>query len=436
MTKHKELKYKRLTAEDLERTKEALHRNDFNVTAAARDLHLNESTLRERIKKHLSKYKPLSVAAQHGKLGFAPVLPGFRISKTSTKVSAEGETGDSWVQQRPDAGEAYVVPAGHIVKGESALVDPDGRVVSKWVKTRLEPIGLGMDAIREALAEFKGLSVPVTAPAICDDDLITVYNIGDHHTGAYSWKDETGADYDLEIAEKLLLNSINTLVERSPNSKTALVLGLGDFFHANNSRNQTDKSGHALDVDTRWCRVFRVGVNMAIQYIYAALKKHEIVKVRFLQGNHDPETSIALAIAISLHFDNNPRVQVDISPSKHFMMTFGRVMIAATHGDTLKPDGISGFMAANWPEDWGNTNFRYAYFGHVHHKSRGGGENYGVVWETFQVLAPKDAWHAEQGYSAGRSMTSITHHKEWGEAERHVVSISEKRVPSSLLSVS
>jgi len=334
-----------------------------------------------------------------------------------------------FVQQKPAMGEEYDVPQGHVVKGESALLDQDGRLIAKWVKTREAPAAIALDSIKEAFADFRGASVIHPVPAECDADTLTVYNLGDHHTGAYSWKDETGADYDLDIAEKLLLDSIGALVARSPASREALVLGLGDFFHANNSHNMTERSGNILDVATRWCTVFKVGVKMAIRYVYAALAKHEIVRVRFLQGNHDPESAIALSIAISLHFENNPRVVVDISPAKHFMMTFGRVMIAATHGDELKPEQMAGFMAAHWPEDWGKTEFRYAYFGHVHHRSRGGGENFGMIWETFQVLAARDAWHAAQGYCAGRSMTSITHHRDWGEVSRNIISISERRAP-------
>jgi hypothetical protein len=98
-------------------------------------------------------------------------------------------------------------------------------------------------------------------------------------------------------------------------------------------------------------------------------------------------------------------------------------MLAANHGHMVRPEEFPGVMASLWPQEWGRTLHRYAYFGHVHHRSRGGGERAGVVWETFQTLAAKDAWHHGSGYTAGRSMVAITHHAEVGEIIRNTASI-------------
>jgi hypothetical protein len=84
-------------------------------------------------------------------------------------------------------------------------------------------------------------------------------------------------------------------------------------------------------------------------------------------------------------------------------------------------------MAANKPAMWGGTRFRYCYTGHVHHRSQICKEINGVVCESFQVLPPSDAWHAAQGYGAGRSMQAITHHRQTGEKFRHIVSIVPNR---------
>jgi hypothetical protein len=41
------------------------------------------------------------------------------------------------------------------------------------------------------------------------------------------------------------------------------------------------------------------------------------------------------------------------------------------------------------------------------------------VVEAFRTLAARDAWHAGQGYRAGRDMRLLVHHKDFGEVERH-----------------
>ena len=213
------------------------------------------------------------------------------------------------------------------------------------------------------------------------------------------------------------------LVAMAPPADQGIVLNLGDFFHADNSSNRTERSGNSLDVDTRYAKVLGLGVKLNIRCIELALQRHQRVVARMLGGNHDPHSSYALAIALSCFFDGNPRVTIDCDPSKFFKWTFGKVMVLGTHGDTVKPEQVPGVMASRWPKDWGQTIYRYAYLGHLHHRAKGGGEDSGVVWEVFQTLAAKDAWHAAGKYTSGRSVTAITHHSESGERFRHLVSL-------------
>jgi hypothetical protein len=284
-----------------------------------------------------------------------------------------------------------------------------------------------MDAIREVFDEYRGYAKLPPKPKHTSADTATVYNLADHHLGMFSWGTETGEDYDLKISEEILLKSMGDLVALSPNSKTAVILNLGDFFHGDNSENRTPKSGNSLDVDTRYAKMLRVGVKLLIKCIELALQKHTKVYVRCLPGNHDPQTSLALSIALDAFFDGNNRVEVDCDPGPFWYWRFGKVFIGATHGHMVKPEAMPGLMASQCAEDWGASEFRYAYLGHVHHRSKGGGELHGVVWETFQTLATKDAWHHASGYSSGRSMTAITHHREHGEIGRHTVSITPHR---------
>ena len=78
-------------------------------------------------------------------------------------------------------------------------------------------------------------------------------------------------------------------------------------------------------------------------------------------------------------------------------------------------------MAADRAEDWGDTEYRYWYTGHIH--SKNSMEFPGCTWESFRTLAAKDAWHSAMGYRSGRDMNSITLHKEYGEVGRNTASI-------------
>jgi len=322
---------------------------------------------------------------------------------------------------------APVVPTGHALKGVSSLIGPDGEIKGQWVKTVAEDSQILLDAIKATFDEYKGHAKPVPAPKHTAKDLMTVYPIGDYHLGMYAWKDETGEDWDLSIAERTLRATMRELVASTQHSETAIILSLGDFFHMDDSSNRTPASGHALDVDTRRAKVLQVGVKLLIDCIELALTKHKRVIVRCLAGNHDPATTPALSIALWAFFHANKRVEVDCSPSKFFYYQFGKVLIAATHGDRCRMTDFPGVIAANQPDKWGSTRFRYGYLGHVHHKDVRGKEISGVICESFQILAPADEWHHSMGYGAGRSMQAITHHRETGEKFRHIVSIVPSR---------
>jgi hypothetical protein len=94
------------------------------------------------------------------------------------------------------------------------------------------------------------------------------------------------------------------------------------------------------------------------------------------------------------------------------------VMLCATHGHTIKMDQFFGIAASRQPAMWGDTRHRYAHFFHIHHSSKVAGESNGLVTESHQAPVPKDGWHHGAGYISGRSIQSITYHREYGERGR------------------
>lgn len=320
---------------------------------------------------------------------------------------------------------AQGLPPGMVATGASTLVDPaTGEQKLQWVKTKLELSQTAIiEGLEQVLADYKGKSVPVKSPPLVVQDLATFYIVSDHHLGMYAWKKETGADYDVEIGKHILQETAGKLIDQTPPSEVAVVLNLGDFFHSDSNENRTRRSGNALDVDTRFQNVLNVGVYLLIDVIEKVKAKHRHVIVRNNIGNHDPYGTLALAMALKTFYSNDPRVTVDDSPNPLWFWEFGKVMVGSTHGDMIKHTDMPGVMATKAASMWGRTEHRYIYLGHVHHRSIGGGEKVGAVWETFRTLASKDGWHHQSGYSSGRSMVAITHHKETGEKYRYTETI-------------
>ena len=325
----------------------------------------------------------------------------------------------------PENDMTHAAPDTHHVKGTSTLYKSDGSVSLQWVKTDLRKQMIEEDiseAFKSAVEEYRGVGKAVPAPQQTRSEVLTVLPMGDPHIGMYAWSDEAGEAFDADIAERNLTEAVTKLVRLTPASETCIILNLGDFFHADNSSNQTARSSNPLDVDSRWGRVFKIGMQAMIQCIDEARRKHKHVIVKNLIGNHDDHTSQALAHALWAYFNKDKRVTVDTSPAKFWYYQFHNVLIGAGHGDTCKPDQLPGIMAADVPEKWGSTKHRYWYTGHIH--SQNVKEYPGVIWESFKTLAAKDAWHASKGYRSGRDMYAIVHHKQYGEIERHRVDVS------------
>jgi len=312
------------------------------------------------------------------------------------------------------------------VKGTSTLYDAEtGEAKITWVKTdkdKEQALRDMLGAVEDAVSSYKPLK-RVKSPKKSDKDTMTIYPMGDPHIGMYAWAGETGEDFDCDIAEKNLRHAMQYLVDKAPPSETAIILNLGDFFHGDNSSNTTTR-GTAVDIDSRWGRVYEIGMTLMIDCVNMALEKHKKVLVRNNVGNHDRHTSQALSVAMKHIFKSNPRVEIADASNPFFIHEFGNNLIFSTHGDGLKPKQAQGFIANAYSELWGRTEHRLALFGHFHHEDRK--EENGLIVEIFNTLAASDAWHHASGYRSKRNMKCLVLDREEGEIERYTFSLKRK----------
>lgn len=395
-----------ILSDELAREAAEAYKAHGSKRAAAMALNLPRKTFCDR----------LNTAAQRGMLGFSPVLPGFVVKETST-----GPEGKQWVRQVREPGAEFAVPEGHMVKGVSALVDPDGRTLAKWVKTRsdseFDPIALAA-ALKEAFADYAPVPAPIALTDEHDKDILTFIPLADFHIGMYGWKSEVGENWDLKIAEHTIGSALDDLISRAPPGQDAIILGGGDLLHSDSNENKTARSGAILQVDGRYPKTVITACKLVVRTIDAALRRYNNVQVRMLPGNHDEHATVAVAYFLLAWYRNEPRVAVDADPSLFWWHRFGRVMLGATHGHTVKILEMPQIMAHRRAEDWGLTKYRYIHGFHLHHKAQFATEGGGCVSEIHQAPIPQDAWHYGSGYLSGRSVQAITYHREFGEIGR------------------
>lgn len=355
------------------------------------------------------------------------VPPGYHVARVSTQTDETGAVDRQWVEAplEREPGELHTpIPDGHVVRGVSTLVSGSGATLAQWVKTAREPETRAQ--VLDRLLRELPTAIPerverVDGPGSVDtSDLLAVYPMGDPHVGMLSWAPETGESHDLDSAREIMCAAMTDLVQRGPRTEKALIVNLGDYFHADNHLNRTSRSGHPLDVDGRWPKVLQTGIEILVYMIDRALEHHRHVRVINEIGNHDDHSAIMLSVALAAHYRNEPRVEIDLSPSAYHWHRFGKVLIGVTHGHNQRHSDLEAIMAAERAADWGETVHRYWYCGHIHHSTKK--EQRGCVIESFRTLAPRDAWAAGAGYRAGRDMNRILLHREWGEVGRDIVS--------------
>jgi hypothetical protein len=336
------------------------------------------------------------------------------ITRLKKKASMQGVS--------PEHDMNHAVPEGYIVKGVSTYYSEDGTVRGQWVKSALNQ---NQQQIQQAFLEAFKEDIPKMLPTKfknkenLEEALLNVYVYGDPHIGLRTWEDETGTNHDLNSSINLFTTAHADLVHRSPNAETAIILNLGDYFHADDGRNVTLRSGHVLDVDGRYQKVRIVGFKILRAMIEMALEKHKKVIVWNIQGNHDDYSAIDLSLWLSVAYEDEPRVHIETSPNRFYYYQHGYVMLAATHGDTVRQNKIQGVMSADKSEMWGQTRFRYAHMGHIHHKTLK--DEAGVAVETHRVLQPNDLYSHMAGYRSQRDAQCITYHSRLGEYARVMV---------------
>jgi predicted phosphodiesterase len=322
----------------------------------------------------------------------------------------------------------HTVPPGFTVKGVSTYYSEDGKPVGQWVKSAADKeaqFKAALEAFKAGfLDELDGLYSPIQAPqAALNEDRLSLYLIGDHHLNALCWSPETGGDdWDVNIAQDVLIKAVDKLVSASSESRVGALVNLGDFLHANSSDNKTGK-GTPVDVDGRLGRTIRVLGNLFRILITRMLETHEEVWLINVRGNHDPDASLWLNEMMRLYFSDEPRVVVFDNFNKWIDFEWGKNLVVMHHGDRINAQRLYEAVTRDYAEAWGRTKYRYLFHGHIHHKTVT--ELGGLHLESLGVLCPPDSYHSGAGFGSARSMSCVVLDKDYGEHSRFKVGIDE-----------
>jgi len=325
----------------------------------------------------------------------------------------------------------HTVPEGFKVKGVSSLYDKEGKLAAQWVKTsadeeaREEMMRAAVAAMSEDIPRLPAL--PFTA-ASTNENLCNCYVITDFHLSMLGHHEETGADWDIKIAEQTLMAWFAQAIAQAPNSRVGVFAQLSDFLHADGMEALTPASKNCLDVDSRFYKVVRTAIRVLRRVIEMLLAKHERLHIIMADANHDPVSQIWLREWFSVLYENEPRITVDRSPSPYNMYEFGKVALFFHHGHKRKVANVAEVFAGQFREVFGRTKYAYAHTGHLH--SIDVKENNLMIVEQHRTLCAPDAYAARGGWLSGRDAKVITYHRDYGEVSR--LTINSDMVKDSL----
>lgn len=362
--------------------------------------------------KAIIRHKSYRAAAKKLKISVGTL--GNTVRRVKDMASLQGYS--------PEHDMTRTVPEAFYVKGVSTYYDKEGKPAGQWVKSAVDRERME-EIMREAIEAMKEDIVPtpaLPAPVHTLEKLLNCYVITDYHLGAKAWDEETGADWDADIAEQLLADWFGAAIGQSPDARLGVFALLGDFMHWDGHAPVTPTHRHLLDADTRFQRVIRVAIRLIRRIVAMLLLKHEAVILLIAEGNHDIASSTWLRELFAALYAAEPRVQVITRPDPYYCIEHGSTSLFFHHGHQRKGEALETVFIAKFREIFGRTKHSYAHTGHLHHNQVK--ETNTMQIEQHRTLAAPDSHASRGGWVSGRDAKCITYHADRGEVGRITVS--------------
>lgn len=194
--------------------------------------------------------RAIDAVIKHGSMNAAAKALGVRLWSVQERVRL-AEKNAALHGYSPAHDMRHIVPDGFKVKGVSTYYDKEGKPSGQWVKSsadeerRLQIMQASIEALKEEIPRAK----PIKPPAHANACLLNCYVITDFHLNALAWGEETGADWDVSIAEDLLQKWMAAAVALSPDAEEGLLIQLA----------KRTQPGILCCLPTSWC-VWSVGL--------------------------------------------------------------------------------------------------------------------------------------------------------------------------------
>lgn len=244
-------------------------------------------------------------------------------------------------------------------------------------------------------------------------------SLPDVHFGKFSWKEESGEDYDLKIAATRFNTAIShflSLVYTDQIDRFILPIG-NDLINIDSRRGETT-AGTRVDSDTRFFKIVKAVKNILIDNINK-LSKIAPVDIVIISGNHDYETMFMIGEILDAYYHNNENITIDNKPSQRKYYKYGKNGFLYTHGNEEKHGDLGLIFATENTKLWAeSTACRHIKLGHYHKSKKMDftsiDEHIGFTIQILPSLSGTDFWHSSRGYMSRKSAKAFLYDKNEG----------------------
>lgn len=255
------------------------------------------------------------------------------------------------------------------------------------------------------------------------DPHLFVLSISDLHVGKFSAPSETREKYNTKIALKRAKEAVSALLGRAMGydiDKILLPVG-NDLLHVDNASKTTTR-GTPQDVSGTWHENFTAARELFVEIVEQLMQVAD-VHILHTPSNHDYVTGYCLTDALYCWFNKSKNITFDIDMNHRKYYTYGRNLIGITHGDGAKMQELPLIMANEANKDWADTDHRYWYLGHIHHKDvykfKSGKDYHGATVEYLRSPSAADLWHSKAGFQHSKqAIEGFIHHEKQGQTAR------------------
>jgi hypothetical protein len=270
----------------------------------------------------------------------------------------------------------------------------------------------------EELKEYSPTFEKINREPVPDGHLLVI-DPADIHIGKLCTAYESGDEYNIEIARMRTLRGVEGILQKTSGFNIDQILFIigNDMLHTENGKTTT--SGTPQDTDGMWYEAFLWAKQTIVDAIELLLPIADL-HITYNPSNHDLMSGFFLADSIYSWFRNCENITFDFSISHRKYYRYHNTLIGTTHGDGAKWKDLPLLMAQESKQDWSDSDHRYWYVHHVHHKQVLSSKDLvGCTIESLRSPSGPDSWHHRNGYQhAPKGIDGFVISKKYGQIAR------------------